>query len=137
MKITIQLFILISLMLSVTARASNDILIESFHIMPTICVVARDNSCQQNIRFQWKLSNESKSCLYQVGNKTPLYCSDMEQQASVVLMLDVEKENEFIYVYQAPLYMKCDVSLKFVNWGKMCGNRVDIYGVYFNDGFIK
>jgi hypothetical protein len=96
MKITIQSLIIISLLLSLTTRASSDILIESFQIMPTICVVARDNSCQQNIRFQWKLSNESKSCLYQVGNKTPLYCSDMEQQASVVLMLDVEKENEFI-----------------------------------------
>lgn len=75
MKILIQLFILTILLLPTAIKASNDILIESFEIMPTICVVARDKSCQQKIRFQWRLSQVGASCLYRDGQSNPLYCS--------------------------------------------------------------
>jgi hypothetical protein len=77
-------------------QAANNPMIESFSILPSICVVARENSCEQDIRFQWRLSHASNSCLFLVGEEKALYCSDMQQLTSIVLRLNVQKENEFI-----------------------------------------
>jgi hypothetical protein len=96
MKIISQSLFLSLLLLSLTVMAADEPMIESFNIMPSICVVAKANSCQQKIRFQWRLSHSGKSCLYQTGKEEPLYCSDSQQQTNVSLMLTVEKENEFI-----------------------------------------
>lgn len=96
MKILIQSFTLSLLLLSTMIQAANNPMIESFSILPSICVVARENSCEQDIRFQWRLSHASNSCLFLVGEEKALYCSDMQQLTSIVLTLNVQKENEFI-----------------------------------------
>jgi|GEM_PF-6443274 len=96
MKILIQSFTLSLLLLSTMIQAANNPMIESFSILPSICVVARENSCEQDIRFQWRLSHASNSCLFLVGEEKALYCSDMQQLTSIVLRLNVQKENEFI-----------------------------------------
>lgn len=95
MKAVIQLFILTLLLLPFGAQASKDIFIESFKIKPNICVVARGNNCQQKIHFQWQLSQAADSCLFRTGQQKPIYCSSMQQSTSIVLAMNVDKENEF------------------------------------------
>lgn len=96
MKIFILSFVVSLLLLSPMIKAASNPMIESFSILPNICVVARETSCEQNIRFQWRLSHASNSCLYLLGDEKALYCSDMQQQTSIVLTLNVKKDNEFI-----------------------------------------
>jgi len=96
MKVIIQSLTFITLLLPVSAKANDTIVIESFEIKPSICIVARDNNCQQKIHFQWRLSQVGGSCLYRVGENKPLYCSKMEQNTSIVLAMSVEKSNEFV-----------------------------------------
>ncbi len=86
----------ILLCLPLNAEAEQHTVIESFSIKPSICIVERDATCKQNIRFQWHLSRPGNTCLYQVGVQQPIFCDVDKQHSSIVLMLSVEKENNFI-----------------------------------------
>jgi len=96
MRFIIQSLTFIILLWSITTKASDAIVIESFEIKPSICIVARDNNCQQKIHFQWRLSQAGASCLYRVKESKPLYCSEMQQNTSIVLAMTVDKNNEFV-----------------------------------------
>ena len=96
MKLLIQSLTLSLLLFSLVINAAPNPMIESFTIVPGVCVVAREDNCKQDIRFLWQLSYASDSCLFLAGEEKPLYCSYMQPQSSIVLTLNVKKDNEFI-----------------------------------------
>lgn len=77
------------------AKAYDETKIESFDIIPSICIVAKETTCTQDILFSWQLNQADSSCLYQKNKSEPLFCSSLQNNA-VALRLTLKRENEFI-----------------------------------------
>lgn len=91
--------------------------IDYLRIDPEICVVENKTTlCRHRFRIHWQLTTETKVCLYQQRQTTPLQCQTVGRKGEHSLVLDLQDDVDFSLI-AVDLNRQQDVTAKVLTLG--------------------